>query len=263
MSIAMMMSLTVEDCMAQKRNEFGIVAGDGYYLGDLNKGYQFVNNHVVFGAFYRRNFGHRLAVRLTTNYATISGNDSTTTITGRNVGYIPRQGSFESKILEAAITCEINYLEFIPGKSHNTWSPYVLLGAGAAYQLSLDGTFVGENPQNKYITNNEGVFTSGGDSLTTKPAVIAPNVCFGIGFKFAITERIGIFAEWTMHNTFVDWFDGFYYDQYDMNVENSKIRDLGHVRDASTTDWYSFLEAGVSFAFNFSNKNSCLDHLRK
>lgn len=273
--ILSVVTLGVSNCYSQMRNDFGFVGGGSYYLGELNPRTQFANVHTSFGAYYRRNFGQRLSARLSANYASISGNDAKKSIFGKELGYVPRQGEFKSNLIDVSATLEINFLNYFIGASRYFWTPYMILGAGGTYQLSLSGSFVGEDPSLRYsyvITNDDIQRRKWPDPSTTgimsKHAKITPNINFGFGFKYSVSDRIGLFAEWVMHKTFIDWLDGFYFDKdyIDANPnswnDNDRI-DYAHICDRSTKDWYSFFQLGICFAFNLSNKNDCYDHLRK
>lgn len=271
--ILSVVALGVTNCYSQMRNDLGFVGGGSYYLGELNPGMQFANVHASFGAYYRRNFGQRLSARLSANYASISGKDTKNSIFGRELGYVPRQGEFKSNLVDVSATLEINFLNYFIGASRYFWTPYMILGAGGTYQLSLSGSFVGEDPSlgYSYVISNDDTQRLKGTETTTimeKPSKITPNLNFGFGFKYSVSDRIGLFAEWVMHKTFIDWLDGFYFDKKYIGAtagfwnQDDRI-DYAHICDTSTKDWYSFFQLGICFAFNLSNKNDCYDHLRK
>ena len=270
--ILSVVTLGVSNGYSQRRNDFGFVGGGSYYLGELNPGTQFANVHASFGAYYRRNFGQRLSARLSANYASISGNDTKKSIFGKELGYAPRKGDFKSTLVDVSATLEINFLNYFIGASRYFWTPYMILGAGGTYQLSLSGSFVGEDPTlgYSYVITNDEIQSSNGQSINrimNKHPEITPNLNFGFGFKYSVSDRIGLFAEWVMHKTFIDWLDGFYFDKdyigADPNEWNNNEIDYAHICDVSTKDWYSFFQLGICFAFNLSNKNDCYDHLRK
>ncbi len=265
--ILSVVTLGVSNGYSQRRNDFGFVGGGSYYLGELNPGTQFANVHASFGAYYRRNFGQRLSARLSANYASISGNDTKKSIFGKELGYAPRKGEFKSTLVDVSATLEINFLNYFIGASRYFWTPYMILGAGGTYQLSLSGSFVGEDPSNLYVITNDDIQSSNGQSIMNKHPEITPNLNFGFGFKYSVSDRIGLFAEWVMHKTFIDWLDGFYFDKEYIEAADSDSSDgridYAHICDVSTKDWYSFFQLGICFAFNLSNKNDCYDHLRK
>lgn len=258
--------------LAQKRNEAGFVVGDSYYLGELNPGCHFLNNHLTAGVFYKRNFSDRISLKIASNYTTLSGNDTATFhyLSNDIVGMETRKGSFTTSIVDMSAVCEINFLKYFTGASKNFWSPYLLVGVGATYQLSLDGSFVGESGDS-YYTNMTGV---GYDTLMyQKPGNLSVNFNFGCGVKYSLSEKIGIFAEWMVNKTFVDWLDGFYqempnksvYDSYNAVQQidyDKKMVDVQNICNTANKDWYFYFQVGLSFAFNFNNKNVCYDHLR-
>ena len=275
--ILSVVTLGVSNGYSQMRNDFGFVGGGSYYLGELNPGTQFANVHASFGAYYRRNFGQRLSARLSANYASISGKDTQKSIFGKELGYAPRKGEFKSSLVDVSATLEINFLNYFIGASRYFWTPYMILGAGGTYQLSLSGSFVGEDPTlgYSYVITNDDIQRRKWPEHSTKtimtkpkPSKITPNLNFGFGFKYSVSDRIGLFAEWVMHKTFIDWLDGFYFDDEYIRAESDSWNeydriDYAHICDVSTKDWYSFFQLGICFAFNLSNKNDCYDHLRK
>ncbi len=271
--IVMLLAMLIStESIAQKRNEAGVVLGGGYYLGELNPGCQFLNTKPTFGAFYRRNFNDRVSLRVAANYTTFAGNDTVNKIfTSSPAGLYSRKGHFTSTIADVNLMSEINFLKYFIGASRNRWTPYIIAGIGASYQISLEGGFIGEDGS-EYITDMTGVklVNDTAGYVFNKPGNISLNVNFGLGVKYSVTDRVGLFAEWVMNKTFVDWMDGFYYIEGNEELSNgaaggnfnyNKIN-AQHICNTATKDWYSYLQIGISFAFNMTNKNDCLDHLR-
>jgi hypothetical protein len=84
--------------------------------------------------------------------------------------------SFSNQIIEADIAAEFGFLPFSTRQSHHkNLSPYVIVGAGAAY---INGSII-------------------------------PHIPMGIGFKYSPIERMSIGFEWRIHKTFYDSIDGY------------------------------------------------------
>jgi len=188
--------------------EFGLSAGGGFYLGDLNKK-MFHNTDLAAGIFYRKNLDRRWSLRLGLNYVKIHAADSTSSddqIKNRNL-------SFKSNVYELYGKIEFSYFPFdYDMRYSNKATPFMFIGLsrikfnpkaehqGEWYELQPLGT--------------EGQTTS---SRTEEPyAVNATTIPMGLGFKFRVSRRIAIGIEGGFRYTFTDYLDdvsGKYADQ--------------------------------------------------
>ncbi|OQX99909.1 MAG: hypothetical protein B6I20_09535 [Bacteroidetes bacterium 4572_117] len=134
----------------------------------------------------------------------------------------------------------------------------------ARYAVKLTGTFAnlqGNDAKSKnlyqqqrdeyytfYVTAGVGVMYMQSKSNTPIHAVIP----FGLGFKYGVTKRVVITAEWTYRKTFTDFIDQLEPDEYSLtSVPTDKQQSYNYSKD-----WYSF--AGITFTYKFAlGSNSC------
>lgn len=157
--------------IAQERNDFGVMIGSSYYMGDYNLSTQFYQPSIAFGGVFKHNFTNLFALRLSASMGNISGSHS------NNSFYLPgNTPSFNKKIIEANLAAEFGFLPFSTRKSRrNNFSPYAVVGIGGVY---INGTVI-------------------------------PQIPFGIGVKYSPYERISVGLEWHLHKTFYDLFDDY------------------------------------------------------
>ena len=237
--------------LSAQRTELGVFLGEGYYLGETNPGKHFLNSKFTGGVYVKRDIGTRIALRLSVNYGTLVGNDSTSM-------YFPsRDAHFKSNILDTKAMVEINFLPFEVGKNAYYFTPYMVGGLGTVYQLIFAGGFLNDS----YISNKNGVFRASDNlQILRKNSSLALTFAFGFGVKYSIAKNISVQAEWLMHKTYVDWLDGVYY--YNKNLVNDRYKDIEYICDTSNNDWYSFVQIGISYMFDVAWNKKCIDHLR-
>ncbi|MBI1227343.1 MAG: outer membrane beta-barrel protein [Bacteroidetes bacterium] len=182
--------------------EAGILLGGANYIGDLsNNSSNLYLKETKFaaGAFVRQNFNDLFAAKLGFNWARLSGQDANV----RNDDYIhDRNLSFRSSILEFSLVGEFNILGYQPYALSRPFSPYIFAGiAGTKF-----------NPKARYLGNweelqplgTEGQGMEGFDSPYKRFAFAIP---FGVGLKYALTDRINLGLEIGARPTFTDYLD--------------------------------------------------------
>lgn len=188
---------------AQRNADIGIFGGSTFYLGDLNPLVPFQDNSYSFGGLYRYNLNKRYAIRANLYYSNIKGSD----INHKYPQF--QQTSFSTKLLDASIHFEFNYLPYLPTKNKFDYTTY--LSAGLGYSSVL-----GSNVN--------------ADSHPTIP--------FGIGFKINLSNRLSAGTEWTFRKTFNDNVDGL--TNFNDPLETSLIHN---------NDWYSFIGLFITYKF--------------
>jgi hypothetical protein len=168
LSILLLYSLTT---ISQNRNEIGVIGGVSYYMGDYNLNTQFYQPSPAFGFLFKHNFTSLFGLRLSAMAGGLKGSHS------NEKYFLPgATPSFSNQIIEADIAAEFGFLPFSTRQSHHkNLSPYVIVGAGAAY---INGSII-------------------------------PHIPMGIGFKYSPIERMSIGFEWRIHKTFYDSIDGY------------------------------------------------------
>lgn len=200
-----------------KLHEIGIFAGTSYYMGELNQSKIFYEPSIALSALYKINFNDRYALRMSASYAQLQGDDAK----AANKYPQMRDHRFNINISEFSTILEFSFLPYKPHSRFEYFSPYISLGIGIMLMPSEEGKIP-----------------------------IHPVIPFGIGFKYALTQRIGIAAEWTYRKTFTDYIDQIPQQKYSktLSIENKQIT------NNKNKDWYSF--AGITLTYKFALGNS-------
>lgn len=166
--------------------EIGITAGGASYFGDLNTTGDVTHSKLALGAFFRKQFGDYLAVRLGGQYARVGYSD----IYSKNAYQHTRNLSFNSDIWEMTLQGDFNFFRFNPVDPDERFTPYLTFGAGAFH---FD-PYAYLNGQKYYLrplhTEGEGVIPGRKEYSTMA-------VCFplGFGFKVALNENVNLGLE--------------------------------------------------------------------
>ncbi len=83
-----------------QEGEYGFSVGTSQYFGDLNPSPRFNTPNIAFGAFFRKQFGGYVALRVSANYAFLAYSDKYNT---DNEFMYRRNLSFNTNIYEFAI----------------------------------------------------------------------------------------------------------------------------------------------------------------
>ncbi len=204
------------ELQAQQSVEAGILGGVAYYNGDVNPGKPFVKPQATYGLLARYNLNDRWAVKASFSHGTISGS-----------GYVPAPDNsttmgvnFSTDIDEIAVTGEFNFWEYETGSSMHRFTPYIM-GGGGLFR------YHGSAYKDTNLSHYNG---------------ISPAMLFGFGFKYSVTKKIGLAAEWGMRKTLTDNLDNVSYP-YATNL-NSK-------------DWYNFTVASITYKIDLASGMSC------
>lgn len=253
---------TCVSSLAQKSGqrdwEIGASAGVSWYNGDMNPNVFFGRNYMsnAYGLHFRKNLNKRFALKAQFNYGTLKASDELSTSSFQQ----NRNLSFTTPIYELATTIEFNFFEFDPLINRQRISPYTFIGLGT-FRFNPSTEVEGS------VYELQPLATEGKRYLKT--GISLP---FGMGAKWAITDRIIANAEWGLRRTFTDYLDDVS-DEYPRAgelsglSENLSDRSLaqngpdgtnwGTQRgNAQTTDWYSFVTAGLSIRLG-PKKGSC------
>ncbi|MEO6133767.1 MAG: DUF6089 family protein [Ginsengibacter sp.] len=181
-----------------QEGDFGITGGLAHYFGDINNRAAINRPKIAVGAYFRKQFGNYIAVRLTGHYAQLGYSD----IYSKNEYQKRRNLSFNTKIFEIALMGDFNFFKFIPTDPHNSFTPYASLGIGV---VSYD-PYAFYNGDKIYLRplNTEGqTFYKGRKAYGTMA------LCFPIAFglKYALTDKINISAELGYRFTTTDYLD--------------------------------------------------------
>ncbi len=182
-----------------QKGEFGITAGVANYFGDLNTRAAINRPKPAIGAFFRKQFGNYVGLRLSAHYAQLGYSDTYS----KNEYQKIRNLSFNTNIWEIALQGDFNFFKFIPNNKDYSFTPYVTLGVGVftydpyAYTngqkeflrpLGTEGQLVGYNGRKPYNT-------------------LALCIPLGVGIKYNISEKMNFSIEVAHRFTGTDYLD--------------------------------------------------------
>ena len=179
--------------------EYGVNVGASQYVGDLNPNPRFNTPNIAFGAFFRKQFGDYVALRVAANYAFLAYSDK---YNSYNEFMYRRNLSFNTNIYELAVQGDFNFFKFIPGSETHRFTPYITFGIGTFYYNPY--TYL--NGQKIYLRP----LGTEGQGAPGYPKEYAPlAVCFpmGAGVKYNISRRVNIGAEIVYRFTTTDYID--------------------------------------------------------
>lgn len=193
------MALLAQNAIVQE-GEFGFGVGAGHYFGDLNTKARLNRPKIAAGLFFRKNFGNYIAVRLSGNFAQLGYSDVYNT---HNDFMRRRNLSFNTKVWELGLQGDFNFYRFMPGEEDFRWTPYITLGVSA---FSYDPyAFLGGE---KYYLRQLGTEGQYDTASRVKPyGTMAMAIPFGVGFKYALNDRINIGFEVVHRFTNTDYLD--------------------------------------------------------
>ena len=184
-----------------QEGEFGVGLGAGHYFGDLNTRAHLNRPKIAATAFFRKNFGNYIALRVGASFAQLGYSDIYNT---HNAYMQARNLSFNTNVWELALQGDFNFFRFMPGEPGYNFTPYITFGVGV-FNYDPFAMLAGQ----KYFLrplNTEGQ----GSSLypDRKPyGSMAFCIPFGAGIKYCINERINVGFEIVHRVTGTDYLD--------------------------------------------------------
>lgn len=243
--------------------EVGVFTGVTSYQGELQKkAWEAEETNLAYGAFARYNMNKFLTVKLQGMYGKVSGND----LNHRAIDPDRlRNLSFESSIIEASLTAEINVFGFdVRGK---TGSSIFLYGGVAGFKF---------NPRaqlNGIMYDLQPLGTEGQNENGNAYSLVSAAFPIGIGAKISISQRLNMSLDYGMRLTMTDYVDDvstFYPDLSVMNGvdpiaaalsyrepevnTNAMGNPMGNERgDATVNDKYMVF--ALSLSYNLADKS--------
>jgi len=266
-AILILITLFINHSASAQRAEIGIIGGGSYYLGDLNPKKNFELTQPAAGLLVRYNLNPRFAVKVNGIIGNVKGDDAITKFNEK------RNLSFKSQILEFAAQLELNFLPYVTGHKDYYFSPYMFAGIAAFNfepMAQYDGTWYSLQPLG---TEGQGTIYY----YDRKPySLNAMSFPFGLGFKYALADKVCVGGEWGMRKTNTDYLDDVsttYADPNILSAENTPVSmhladrsnklpgepaNTGLQRGNSTNkDWYSFAGLFVTFKITKKRKGDC------
>lgn len=181
--------------------ELGISAGAAHYFGDINTRAKLNRPKVAFGAFFRKQFGNYIGVRVSGHYARLGYSDIYNT---HNEYQRRRNLSFNTNIFELALHGDFNFFKFIPGDPDHRFTPYASLGVGI---FSYDPFAYLDNE--KVFLRPLGTEGQGNAAYPDRKPynTMAISVPFGVGVKYALNSRMNVGFEVGYRFTNTDYMD--------------------------------------------------------
>jgi len=199
-SISSLFASAQREAVVQE-GEFGIGIGAGHYFGDLNTRAHINRPKIAATAFFRKNFGNYIALRVGASFAQLGYSDIYNT---HNDYMKARNLSFNSNVWELAVQGDFNFFRFMPGEPGYNFTPYITFGVGV---FNYD-PFAMLSGQKYFLRplNTEGQ----GSALypDRKPyGSMAFCIPIGAGFKYSINENINVGFELVHRVTGTDYLD--------------------------------------------------------
>jgi hypothetical protein len=193
-------SLRAQNAVVQE-GEFGIGVGAGHYFGDLNTRAKLNVPKIAATAFFRKNFGNYIALRIGASFAQLGYSDQ---YNGHNKYMNARNLSFNTKIWELSLQGDFNFFRFMPGEPEYSFTPYITFGAGVfnydPYAYFRD---------RKIFLRPLGTEGQGSTLYADRKPYSSMAICipFGGGIKYSLNERVNIAFEVLHRFTNTDYLD--------------------------------------------------------
>jgi hypothetical protein len=179
--------------------EFGLSAGAAHYFGDLNTRARLNRPKIAMGAFFRKQFGNYVALRISAHYAQLGYSDVYNT---QNQFELRRNLSFNTNIWELALQGDFNFFRFEPGTLDYAFTPYVTFGLGA-FSYDPYAYYQGR----KVYLRPLGTEGQGYPGYGKPYGTMALCIPFGAGVKYNINEKVNIGFEIVYRFTNTDYID--------------------------------------------------------
>ncbi|RYD89953.1 MAG: hypothetical protein EOP50_16735 [Sphingobacteriales bacterium] len=184
-----------------QEGEFGFGLGAAHYFGDLNTRANINRPKMAAMAFFRKNFGNYVALRISAAYARLGYSD----VYNKRNEYMRRRNlSFNTNVWELALQGDFNFYKFMPYNEDTRFTPYVTFGLGVfSYDpyAYLNG--------DKYFLRTLGTEGQGSTQYPDrKPySTMAFSIPLGVGIKYNINDRMNIGFEIVHRFTSTDYLD--------------------------------------------------------
>ena len=257
-SLFIFISTTESNAQYKPNQEFGILGGTGYYIGDMNSTH-FNNLRVAGGITYRKNFDRRFTFKSSALYTNVYANDE------NNIDAIKvnRNLKFKSDIIELSGQIEFNFLAYETGNSLYNWTPFIFTGVSI---FNYNPQAEGSDGQWYYLQElgTEGQGTTSFPNRK-KYSLTQLSVPFGGGVKIGVSDNFNIIIEYGLRKTFTDYIDdvsttyvgipseftNIAIELADQSLDGPQLAGIAR-GDETNKDWYSF--SGITLSFRLQGK---------
>jgi len=200
LALVSLRSSAQEQAIVQE-GEFGISAGAAQYFGDLNPNPRFNTPNMALGAFFRKQFGNYVAMRIQAGYAFLAYSDK---YNRSNEFMYRRNLSFNTNIWELALMGDFNFFKFVPGSENHRFTPYMSLGIGA-FNYNPYTYYQGQ----KVYLRNLGTEGQGSSRYPDRKPYGSMAICFplGVGIKYSLNRQMSLGFEVLYRFTTTDYID--------------------------------------------------------
>tara|TARA_B110000914_G_scaffold85453_1_gene75294 strand:- start:333 stop:1181 length:849 start_codon:yes stop_codon:yes gene_type:complete len=251
-------STTESNAQYKPNQEFGILGGTGYYIGDMNSTH-FNNLRVAGGITYRKNFDRRFTFKSSALYTNVYANDENSI----DVIKVNRNLKFKSDIIELSGQIEFNFLPYETGNSLYKWTPFIFTGVSIFnYNPQAEGS-----DGQWYNLQELGTEGQGTTSFPNrkKYSLTQLSVPFGGGVKIGVSDNFNIIVEYGLRKTFTDYIDdvsttyagipseftNIAIELADQSIDGPQLAGIAR-GDETNKDWYSF--SGITLSFRLQGK---------
>ena len=251
-------STTESKAQYKPNQEFGILGGTGYYIGDMNSTH-FNNLRVAGGITYRKNFDRRFTFKSSALYTNVYANDKNS----KDAIKVNRNLKFKSDIIELSGQIEFNFLPYETGNSLYKWTPFIFTGVSIFnYNPQAEGS-----DGQWYDLQELGTEGQGTTSFPNrkKYSLTQLSVPFGGGVKIGVSDNFNIIVEYGLRKTFTDYIDdvsttyvgipseftNIAIELADQSIDGPQLAGIAR-GDETNKDWYSF--SGITLSFRLQGK---------
>ena len=251
-------STTESNAQYKPNQEFGILGGTGYYIGDMNSTH-FNNLRVAGGITYRKNFDRRFTFKSSALYTNVYANDENS----NDLIKVNRNLKFKSDIIELSGQIEFNFLAYETGNSLYNWTPFIFTGVSIFnYNPQAEGS-----DGQWYDLQELGTEGQGTTSFPNrkKYSLTQLSVPFGGGVKIGVSDNFNIIVEYGLRKTFTDYIDdvsttyvgipseftNIAIELADQSIDGPQLAGIAR-GDETNKDWYSF--SGITLSFRLQGK---------
>ena len=251
-------STTESNAQYKPNQEFGILGGTGYYIGDMNSTH-FNNLRVAGGITYRKNFDRRFTFKSSALYTNVYANDENS----KDLIKVNRNLKFKSDIIELSGQIEFNFLPYETGNSLYNWTPFIFTGVSIFnYNPQAEGS-----DGQWYDLQELGTEGQGTTSFPNrkKYSLTQLSVPFGGGVKIGVSDNFNIIVEYGLRKTFTDYIDdvsttyvgipseftNIAIELADQSIDGPQLAGIAR-GDETNKDWYSF--SGITLSFRLQGK---------
>jgi len=224
--LGLYLQLSAQEEAIVQEGEYGISAGASHYFGDLNPNPRFNRPNIALGAFFRKQFGNYVAMRISGHYAFLGYSDKYNT---DNEFEQRRNLSFNTNIWELALQGDFNFFKFVPGSEYYRFTPYVTFGVGA-FNYDPYAYYQGK----KVYLRPLGTEGQGSALYPKRKPYSSMAACFpiGLGVKYSLSRTTSVGFEVVYRFTTTDYID-------DVSTTYAPDAQPHFLPDGSPTLWYA------------------------